>query len=106
MIERWLEHLYNLDGGYGQFYFQSGVPDKVIFGIQLAIFLLFVFWSLFDRKEHERKGLTLLLTGYIFFLICSTVIFRPESAEVGLKKMLFWKLLVIEEGKEQYKRLY
>ena len=66
-MERWLEHLYNLDGGYGQFYFQSGVPAKLIFGIQIAIFLLFVFWSLFDRKEHERKGLTLLLTGYIFF---------------------------------------
>lgn len=102
MIDKWLDPLYKLYGGYGYFYFQSGVPEKVTYALQAVALLSFIVWSLCDRKEYIKKFLCVLLVDYILFLLCSTVIFRPENAETGVKLIPFWKYFAIGNGREQF----
>lgn len=102
MTDKWLEPLYKLYGGYGYFYFQSGVPEKVTYALQAVALLSFIVWSLCDRKENIKKFLCVLLVDYILFLLCSTVIFRPENAETGVRLFPFWKYFAIGNGREQF----
>ena len=102
MIDRWIEHLYNLYGRYGYYYLQSGVPNVVTWGLQIAIIATFAGWAFYDRKNIVKKAIALLLADYVIFLICSTIIFRTESAETGWRLMPFWTYREIANGYDQF----
>lgn len=102
MIDRWIEHLYNLYGGYGYYYLQSGVPNDVAYGLHIAVISFFAVWAFYDRNNFIKKAIILLLADYILFLFCSTIIFRTGSAETGWRLMPFWKYRGIVNGYDQY----
>lgn len=102
MIDRWLEPLYNLYDGYGYYYLQSGVPSGVTWGLQIGIIGAFIVWILYERGDCIKKAITLLLTDYILFLFCSTIIFRTASAVTGCRLMPFWKYGEIANGYDQF----
>lgn len=102
MIDRWLQPLYYLYDGYGYYYLQSGVPNDVACGLHIAVVVSFAVWAFYERRDYIQKVLVLLLADYSFFLICSTIIFRTESAETGWRLMPFWKYREIANGYDQF----
>ena len=102
MIDKWLDPIYNLYGGYGYYYLQSGVPNVVIWVLQITVIGTFIVWAFYDRNNFIKKAIILLLADYILFLFCSTIIFRTGSAETGWRLMPFWKYREIVNGYDQY----
>lgn len=94
-----LKHLY---GGYGQFFFQSGVPIWLLYGAIALFVMAITFWLLksLPFREVVRKSSVVLLIELIAILYCSTVIFRRDDVVVGYKLMPFWSYFAITEGKE------
>ena len=102
MIDKWLEPIYNLYGGYGYYYLQSGVPNVVIWVLQITVIGTFIVWAFYDRNNFIKKAIALLLADYILFLFCSTIMFRTESAEIGWRLLPFWKYREIANGYDQF----
>lgn len=100
MFVEWLEPVYNLYGGYGYYFFQTGVPDWFVWGVQFVMLLSLLVWYAID-KGLLRKCIVLLLIDYILIIFGSTVLFREEGSATGLKLIPLWSYKAIFEGNEQ-----
>ena len=78
------------------------IPQEVYEGL-LSIFciglVVFIAWKGF--KTGLRYSATLLLIEYIFFLFCSTVIFRVTGATRQYDFHPFWSYQAIQDGREE-----
>lgn len=96
----WLNNLY---GGYGKFYFQSGVPDEIINTCRALVAVTCVF-LIVKRKAFKDiiRGVSVVaLVVLLVLLYCSTVIYRKDGVETGINLMPFWSYYAIMDGKEQ-----
>lgn len=98
-----IEWLNNLYGGYGKFYFQSGVPDEIIFVCLSLVAITIVVLIIRRRtvKDIIRKTSVAALVALLVILYCSTVIYRKAGVETGINLMPFWSYYAIMDGKEQ-----
>ena len=96
----WLNNLY---GGYGKFYFQSGVPDVIIYICIAIVTATCVFLSIKRKTLRDiiRGTSVATLVGLLVILYCSTVIYRKDGVETGINLMPFWSYFAIMDGKEQ-----
>lgn len=96
----WLNNLY---GGYGKFYFQSGVPDEIVYTC-LALVVATCFFLIIKQssfKDIIRGTSVAILIVLLVILYCSTVIYRKNGVETGINLMPFWSYFAIMDGKEQ-----
>lgn len=96
----WLNNLY---GGYGKFYFQSGVPDEIIHTC-IAVVAVTAVFLIIKREKFKNiiRGTSVAaLVALLVILYCSTVIYRKNGVETGINLMPFWSYFAIMDGKEQ-----
>lgn len=87
-----LESVYNLNGGYGKYFFESGVP-AILWAVVLVSLIVVVFFLIFFKKPTcfvIRRLLQAVFIGYFFILYCSTVICRPDGSHIGFNLEPFW----------------
>ena len=92
MREQFRQYIFNL---------YQNMPTEVYEGL-LSVFCIgavgliaFLGW-----KRGWKKVVGLLLVEYVFFIYCSTVIFRTRVEEVGHNFTPFWSYLAIMDGRE------
>ena len=98
-----IDCLNNLYGGYGKYYFKSGVPDVIIYTC-LAFIAITLACLIIKRKAFKdiiRGTSVAALVVLLAILYCSTVIYRKDGVETGINLMPFWSYFAIMDGKEQ-----
>lgn len=100
MINDWLEYIRKLYGDQGCELFKTGIPDDVIFFLILLGLLGVLLFLTLDRKNFTRNIQILFLLEYLFFLICTTIVFRGENPEKGYNLVPFWSYRAICEGQK------
>lgn len=72
--------------------FDTGVPKCVMLTL-FAITIGLVMYLYLTKKNHTsfiRNASIILLSGYVFLVLCSTLLFREESEEVRYMIHPFW----------------
>lgn len=93
----WLNNLY---GGYGKYYFKSGVPDEIIY-ICLALIAVTLACLIIKQKAFKdiiRGTSVATLSVLLIILYCSTVIYRKDGVETGINLIPFWSYFAIMNG--------
>lgn len=96
----WLNNLY---GGYGKFFFQSGVPEGIIY-ISIALVAVTCVFLIIKQKTFKDIIWGTSVAALVMLLVilyCSTVIYRKDGVETGINLMPFWSYFAIMDGKEQ-----
>ena len=77
--------------------FDYGVPLYVI--LALSVIVTGVIFGLYmtrkDRSSFIRNSLLCLLLGYLFFVLCTTVLFRESSEDMRYYLFPFWSYDVL-----------
>ena len=83
--------------------FDPGIPDYIFFlsfwAMSLIIAILLIVKKGIDIK---RMVMGTLLVECIFFIYCSTVIYRETFPEPQYNFMLFWSYQAIKDGDDMY----
>ena len=101
MFDELLEPVYNLYGGYGYYFLQTGVPDSFVWSVQIIMLLSLLVWYALDRDSLLRKCIVLLLIDYVLILVGSTVLFREGGTATGLNFIPLWSYKAIFDGHDQ-----
>ncbi len=73
-----------------------GVYEGMVFVFCLGTVLLMLTYG---ARRGAMKSLKLLTVEYIFFVLCSTVLFRPCNENDGYSIKPFWSYLAIQNGR-------
>ena len=75
------------------------IPIQVFQIVLCAVLISVVLIIYFKGLKRCREGVALsLLLGYIFLLVCYTVIFRIEGKHTGVALLPFWSYMSYYEG--------
>lgn len=78
--------------------YDSGIPKSVIVGIFLIVSVIIVVFYHYSTDVYKllKKASWCLLGGYVFLVLCSTVLFREESESMRFVIKPLWSYSVLD----------
>ncbi len=86
----------NIDFSNFEGFFQTGIPDEILYSSLLLCVALILF-GIYSSYVKDKKQFVLwsLFVEYILVVLCSTVVFRSYFAEARIEYMPFWDYVAI-----------